>query len=108
MSSVKVAVRVRPFNNREMSKECGCIIGMEGKTTRKYNCCMLFENNPFIHHFQISSEKLNNLFSFVMKEIQKRILRDNIDCILDIMHDKIYTRYTVHFIIKYSVMAYEG
>nr|CAD7397870.1 unnamed protein product [Timema cristinae] len=35
MSSVKVAVRVRPFNNREISRECKCIIEMEDKTTCK-------------------------------------------------------------------------
>lgn len=33
MSSVKVAVRVRPFNNREISRECKCIIRMGGNTT---------------------------------------------------------------------------
>ncbi|XP_068217159.1 kinesin-like protein unc-104 isoform X4 [Palaemon carinicauda] len=33
MSSVKVAVRVRPFNNREIGRECKCIIEMSGKTT---------------------------------------------------------------------------
>ncbi|KAK8750322.1 hypothetical protein OTU49_014780 [Cherax quadricarinatus] len=33
MSSVKVAVRVRPFNNREIARECKCIIDMGGKTT---------------------------------------------------------------------------
>ncbi|XP_076265727.1 kinesin family member unc-104 isoform X2 [Rhynchophorus ferrugineus] len=33
MSSVKVAVRVRPFNTREKSKECKCIIKMIGNTT---------------------------------------------------------------------------
>nr|CAH7736207.1 unnamed protein product [Callosobruchus chinensis] len=33
MSSVKVAVRVRPFNNREISRECKCIIQMSGNTT---------------------------------------------------------------------------
>ncbi|XP_074605037.1 kinesin family member unc-104 isoform X3 [Brevipalpus obovatus] len=33
MSSVKVAVRVRPYNNREISKECRCIISMNGQTT---------------------------------------------------------------------------
>ncbi|XP_030745342.1 kinesin-like protein unc-104 isoform X3 [Sitophilus oryzae] len=33
MSSVKVAVRVRPFNNREISRECKCIIKMIGNTT---------------------------------------------------------------------------
>ena len=33
MSSVQVAVRVRPFNNRENSAESECIISMKGKTT---------------------------------------------------------------------------
>ncbi|XP_063876527.1 kinesin-like protein unc-104 isoform X4 [Scylla paramamosain] len=33
MSSVKVAVRVRPFNNREIARESKCIIEMGGKTT---------------------------------------------------------------------------
>lgn len=33
MSSVKVAVRVRPFNNREITRECKCIIKMGGNTT---------------------------------------------------------------------------
>ena len=36
MSSVKVAVRVRPFNGRETSRECGCIIDMEGNTTSEW------------------------------------------------------------------------
>lgn len=33
MSSVKVAVRVRPFNNRELQRSTQCIIRMEGPTT---------------------------------------------------------------------------
>ncbi|XP_037088935.1 kinesin-like protein unc-104 [Pollicipes pollicipes] len=33
MSSVKVAVRVRPFNAREVSRECDGIIEMDGNTT---------------------------------------------------------------------------
>ncbi|KAM3965832.1 kinesin-like protein unc-104 [Aphomia sociella] len=33
MSSVKVAVRVRPFNSREISRDCKCIIEMSGNTT---------------------------------------------------------------------------
>ncbi|XP_055332251.1 kinesin-like protein unc-104 isoform X2 [Paramacrobiotus metropolitanus] len=37
MSSVKVAVRVRPFNSREMAKECSCIISMSGPTTNIYH-----------------------------------------------------------------------
>lgn len=36
MSSVKVAVRVRPFNNRELSREAQCIIDMVGNTTCEY------------------------------------------------------------------------
>ncbi|KIH47451.1 hypothetical protein ANCDUO_22490 [Ancylostoma duodenale] len=33
MSSVKVAVRVRPFNQREIANGSRCIIGMNGTTT---------------------------------------------------------------------------
>ncbi|CAC5401186.1 KIF1 [Mytilus coruscus] len=33
MSSVKVAVRVRPFNSREVAHKSSCIIGMTGNTT---------------------------------------------------------------------------
>lgn len=33
MSSVKVAVRVRPFNSREIARESKCIIEMTGQTT---------------------------------------------------------------------------
>nr|CAB3259092.1 kinesin-like protein KIF1B [Phallusia mammillata] len=33
MSSVKVAVRVRPFNSREKEKKSNCIVQMNGKTT---------------------------------------------------------------------------
>lgn len=35
-ASVKVAVRVRPFNSREMSRDSKCIIQMSGSTTSKY------------------------------------------------------------------------
>ncbi|XP_076634867.1 kinesin family member unc-104 isoform X4 [Colletes latitarsis] len=37
MSSVKVAVRVRPFNNREIHHEAQCIIEMTGNTTSILN-----------------------------------------------------------------------
>jgi kinesin family protein 1 len=37
MSSVKVAVRVRPFNNREITRDCKCIIEMAGYTTCKFS-----------------------------------------------------------------------
>ena len=36
MSSVKVAVRVRPFNSREISRDCKCVIEMTDNTTSKY------------------------------------------------------------------------
>ncbi|XP_031422158.1 kinesin-like protein KIF1B isoform X16 [Clupea harengus] len=36
-ASVKVAVRVRPFNSREISKDSTCIIQMQGKTTTIQN-----------------------------------------------------------------------
>uniref|UniRef100_A0A8Q3WMG4 Kinesin family member 1B n=1 Tax=Homo sapiens TaxID=9606 RepID=A0A8Q3WMG4_HUMAN len=41
-ASVKVAVRVRPFNSRETSKESKCIIQMQGNSTRSRSgvCCV--------------------------------------------------------------------
>lgn len=33
MSSIKVAVRVRPFNGREREHKCGCCVSMSGATT---------------------------------------------------------------------------
>ena len=42
MSSVKVAVRVRPFNNRENIRQCKCVIGMHGTTTSKSHFLFLF------------------------------------------------------------------
>lgn len=35
-ASVKVAVRVRPFNSREIGKDSKCIIQMSGNTTSEY------------------------------------------------------------------------
>uniref|UniRef100_A0A8B9PGT5 Kinesin motor domain-containing protein n=1 Tax=Apteryx owenii TaxID=8824 RepID=A0A8B9PGT5_APTOW len=35
-ASVKVAVRVRPFNSRETSRDAKCVIQMQGKTTCEY------------------------------------------------------------------------
>lgn len=35
---MKVAVRVRPFNSREMSRESKCIIQMSGSTTSECRC----------------------------------------------------------------------
>lgn len=48
MSSVKVAVRVRPFNNRERSLQSKCIIAMSGQTTSK------FVNIPFARELLMS------------------------------------------------------
>lgn len=42
MTSVKVAVRVRPFNQREKSFNSECIIKMDGGTTTIRNPVILF------------------------------------------------------------------
>ena len=42
MSSVKVAVRVRPFNHREMARDAVGIIEMDGAKTSK----------PYILHYE--------------------------------------------------------
>ncbi|XP_039618407.1 kinesin-like protein KIF1A isoform X15 [Polypterus senegalus] len=46
-ASVKVAVRVRPFNSREISRESKCIIQMTGNTTTIVNPKQPKENKSF-------------------------------------------------------------
>ncbi|XP_026882422.2 kinesin-like protein KIF1A isoform X4 [Electrophorus electricus] len=46
-ASVKVAVRVRPFNSRELGKESKCIIQMSGNTTTIINPKQPKENKSF-------------------------------------------------------------
>ncbi|XP_051556726.1 kinesin-like protein KIF1A isoform X2 [Myxocyprinus asiaticus] len=46
-ASVKVAVRVRPFNSREIGKESKCIIQMSGNTTTILNPKQPKENKSF-------------------------------------------------------------
>ena len=48
MSSVKVAVRVRPFNNREISRSASCIIDMDGPKTGKIAYAMHARMNECI------------------------------------------------------------
>ncbi|XP_061097068.1 kinesin-like protein KIF1A [Conger conger] len=50
-ASVKVAVRVRPFNSREISKESKCIIQMTGNTTTILNPKQPKENKSFNFDF---------------------------------------------------------
>ncbi|KAK2835974.1 hypothetical protein Q5P01_016458 [Channa striata] len=46
-ASVKVAVRVRPFNSREMEKDSKCIIQMSGNTTTIVNPKQAKDNKSF-------------------------------------------------------------
>ncbi|XP_049578612.1 kinesin-like protein KIF1A isoform X12 [Syngnathus scovelli] len=46
-ASVKVAVRVRPFNSREMGKDSKCIIQMSGNTTTIINPKQAKDNKSF-------------------------------------------------------------
>uniref|UniRef100_A0A3B4XHK9 Kinesin family member 1A n=1 Tax=Seriola lalandi dorsalis TaxID=1841481 RepID=A0A3B4XHK9_SERLL len=50
-ASVKVAVRVRPFNSREISKDSKCIIQMSGNTTTILNPKQPKENKSFNFDF---------------------------------------------------------
>lgn len=64
-ASVKVAVRVRPFNSREMGKESKCIIQMSGNTTSKYilldsdstMVVMTVDMTPNVTEFALKEEK---------------------------------------------------
>lgn len=51
MSSVKVAVRVRPFNHREIIRDAQCIIEMSGSTTCKFRICKLIYLDIYFYRF---------------------------------------------------------
>ncbi len=51
MSSVKVAVRVRPFNSREIGRESKCIIEMSGATTGKLDFSLYIPSEYFLFYF---------------------------------------------------------
>ena len=55
MSSVKVAVRVRPFNSREKAHASKCIIGMKGNSTSKYFQDFLQFHPWFSSHLDVFS-----------------------------------------------------
>ena len=65
MSSVKVAVRVRPFNNREISRDCQCIIEMADNTTSKLASLVVlfvcFFVCVFVLNFRIRGKFLRRL-----------------------------------------------
>jgi len=56
MSSVKVAVRVRPFNNRELAKDCSCIIDIPDNTTTSMTFC----------HYALLSTKYERYILYIM------------------------------------------
>ncbi|XP_077055017.1 kinesin-like protein KIF1A isoform X13 [Siphateles boraxobius] len=72
-ASVKVAVRVRPFNSREMGKESKCIIQMSGNTTTIINPKAPKENKSFnfdYSYWSHTSPEDNNFAS------QQQVYRD--------------------------------
>ncbi|CAG9774040.1 unnamed protein product [Ceutorhynchus assimilis] len=87
MSSVKVAVRVRPFNNREISRECKCIIKMGGNTTTIQNPKAEPNNKESIKSFNFdysywSHDETDPEFSsqlLVYKDIGEEMLQHSFD-----------------------------
>ena len=55
MSSVKVAVRVRPFNRREKEKKSKCVIRMDGATTGSLK--IMFKITKYYIYFYFKSLK---------------------------------------------------
>ncbi len=50
-SSVKVAVRVRPFNSREINRGAKCVIQMQDKSTCEFNINTQPHSDVFFFHF---------------------------------------------------------
>ncbi|KAM9469260.1 kinesin-like protein KIF1A isoform 7-T7 [Clarias gariepinus] len=72
-ASVKVAVRVRPFNSREMSKESKCIIQMSGNTTTILNPKQPKENKSFNFDYSYWSHTSPEDVNFAC---QKQVYKD--------------------------------
>ncbi|XP_048520059.1 kinesin-like protein unc-104 isoform X8 [Dendroctonus ponderosae] len=87
MSSVKVAVRVRPFNNREITRDCKCIIKMGGNTTTILNPKADPNNKESIKSFNFdysywSHDESDAEFSsqlLVYKDIGEEMLQHSFD-----------------------------
>ncbi|XP_068427424.1 kinesin-like protein KIF1A isoform X3 [Clinocottus analis] len=72
-ASVKVAVRVRPFNSREIGKESKCIIQMSGNTTTILNPKLPKENKSFNFDYSYWSHTTPEDLSFAS---QKQVYKD--------------------------------
>ncbi|XP_048109367.1 kinesin-like protein KIF1A isoform X20 [Alosa alosa] len=72
-ASVKVAVRVRPFNSREMSKDSKCIIQMSGNTTTILNPKAPKENKSFNFDYSYWSHTTPEDINYAS---QKQVYRD--------------------------------
>lgn len=67
MSSIKVAVRVRPFNGREKEAECSCCVSMSGQSTTLHkpatdNTENIIPSHNNQHHDSIKDEKKSFTF----------------------------------------------
>ena len=92
MSSVKVAVRVRPFNNRENCHDCKPIISMSGKTTRKFI-------------FISSSWFLFPCFQFELQSVIYLITHWSSDKILDKLVQFIILQVGIHWVFSCNQAA---
>uniref|UniRef100_A0A8B9R6N9 plus-end-directed kinesin ATPase n=1 Tax=Astyanax mexicanus TaxID=7994 RepID=A0A8B9R6N9_ASTMX len=72
-ASVKVAVRVRPFNSREIGKESKCIIQMSGNTTTILNPKQPKENKSFNFDYSYWSHTSPEDINFAC---QKQVYKD--------------------------------
>ncbi|XP_012160179.1 kinesin-like protein unc-104 isoform X4 [Ceratitis capitata] len=87
MSSVKVAVRVRPFNSREIGRESKCIIQMNGATTAITNPKVPLNSSEAIKSFNFdysywSHDPRDPEFStqeMVYKDIGEEMLQHSFD-----------------------------
>ncbi|XP_054088962.1 kinesin-like protein unc-104 isoform X2 [Zeugodacus cucurbitae] len=87
MSSVKVAVRVRPFNSREIGRESKCIIQMSGATTAITNPKVPINSSEAIKSFNFdysywSHDPRDAEFStqeMVYKDIGEEMLQHSFD-----------------------------
>ncbi|RWS24009.1 kinesin-like protein unc-104 isoform X13, partial [Leptotrombidium deliense] len=79
MSSVKVAVRVRPFNNREINYQCKCILSMNGQTTTIYNPKVNDPPKSFTYDYSYWSHNENDINFATQNKVYEDIGEEMLD-----------------------------
>ncbi|CAG9130602.1 unnamed protein product [Plutella xylostella] len=117
MSSVKVAVRVRPFNSREIARESKCIIEMTGNTTITLCGAPLNRVNKFkyLGHWvtedltdDLDIERERRALAARCNMLARRFARCSKEVRVSLFKAYCQTFYTCSLWVKYTQKAYSA